>query len=206
MSSIVDFFTGFDYASWVTIIKVVFLSLTVFFILLTFFCLYKIKQLTSHGHGAHGGGHGGSHAPGHAAPEASHDDHAHVETQEHSGIAGHQGAPMKMVSETPVYTETWEQIYKLANSPREAEWKLSIIEADKLADDILQQLGYPGETMGERLMLIKPDQLSTLQDLWDAHKLRNLLVHDINYKVKHEQVLAAINAFERVLRELGAVV
>ena len=54
-------------------------------------------------------------------------------------------------------------------------------------------------------MLMAPNQLASLQDLWDAHKLRNLLVHEMNYHMKHEQALAAIRAFERVMRELGAI-
>jgi len=195
MSNLIDTIKNFDYAAWVFMIKVIFLSFSVFFILVFFFCLYKVKKLTRHGHG---------HVSDHAPPATVSTDHTSA-PQSH-GIQGHDASSsVKRVAEGPAYTETWEQIYRLANSVREAEWKLSVIEADKLVDDILQQLGYPGETMGERLMLIKPDQLSSLQDLWDAHKLRNLLVHEVSYKVKHEQVLAAINAFERVLRELGAV-
>ena len=112
-------------------------------------------------------------------------------------------------TETPVsyhnYTEHWQQIRKYVESIRDSEWKLSVIEADKLVDGVLQEHSFPGETMGERLMLIKPDDLSSLQDLWDAHKLRNLLVHEISYNLRHEQAIEAINAFEKVLRELGAI-
>ena len=88
---------------------------------------------------------------------------------------------------------------------RDADWKLAVIEADKFVDDALKTKGFPGETMGERLMMIKPQELSSLQDLWDAHKLRNLLVHETSYQLRHEQALGAINSFEKVLRELGVV-
>jgi len=66
-------------------------------------------------------------------------------------------------------------------------------------------MGYGGESMGERLMMIKPDELMHLQDLWDAHKLRNLIVHDTSYTITQDQVLTAIHSFEKVLKELGKV-
>ncbi len=103
------------------------------------------------------------------------------------------------------YDRRWDEIKKHVNSFVEAEWKLSVIEADKFADDALKTGGYPGESMGERLMLIQPDQLLSLQNLWDAHKLRNLLVHDPNYQLTHRQAVLAVEAFEQTLRELGAL-
>ncbi len=99
----------------------------------------------------------------------------------------------------------WQEIKSHVNSFKESEWKFAVIEADKLVDDVLKSAGFAGESMGERLMLIKPDQLLNLQYLWDAHKLRNLLVHDVNYQLTHRQAIWAVEAFENVLRELEAL-
>ncbi len=99
----------------------------------------------------------------------------------------------------------WQEIKSHVSSFKESEWKFAVIEADKLVDDVLKSAGFAGESMGERLMLIKPDQLLNLQYLWDAHKLRNLLVHDVNYQITHRQAIWAIEAFENVLRELEAL-
>lgn len=103
------------------------------------------------------------------------------------------------------YDNRWDEIKRHANSFVEAEWKLAVVEADKFVDDVLKTAGFAGESMGERLMLIKPDQIINLQYLWDAHKLRNLLVHDPHFRLTHQQALFAINAFESVLSELGAL-
>lgn len=103
------------------------------------------------------------------------------------------------------YNARWNEIKRHVNSFVEAEWKLAIIEADKFVDDVLKAAGFAGESMGERLMLIKPDQIVNLQYLWDAHKLRNLLVHDPDFRLTHQQALFAINAFESVLKELNAL-
>lgn len=99
----------------------------------------------------------------------------------------------------------WADIKANSESVRESEWKMSVIEADKLVDDVLKSMGYGGESMGERLLLMKPDELTSIQDLWDAHKLRNIIVHDTNYRVSHEQVMQAMHSFERVLHELGRI-
>lgn len=99
----------------------------------------------------------------------------------------------------------WGEIKSHANSFSEAEWKLAVIEADKFVDDALKISGFQGESMGERLMIIQPGQLLSLQELWDAHKLRNLLVHEVKYQLSHRQVVLAVESFEKTLRELGAI-
>ncbi len=103
------------------------------------------------------------------------------------------------------FNDRWQNIVIQVNSYNEPAWKLAVIEADKYVDDALKRNGFNGETMGERLMLIKPGDLINLQELWDAHKLRNLLVHDANFQLKHSQALAAVNAFEAILKELGDI-
>lgn len=99
----------------------------------------------------------------------------------------------------------WAEIKRHVNSFTEAEWKLAVIEADKFVDETLKTAGFVGESMGERLMLIQPGQILSLQTLWDAHKLRNLLVHDPRYQMTHRQAIVAVEAFEETLIELGAL-
>ena len=98
----------------------------------------------------------------------------------------------------------WEEVLKHITSTREAEWKFAVIEADKVVDDILKN-SYPGETMGERLLNITKGQLETLDGLWEAHKIRNRLVHDTNYFLRYAEAKKAVLLFERTLRELQAI-
>lgn len=98
----------------------------------------------------------------------------------------------------------WEEILSHIGSSKEAEWKFAVIEADKLIDDLLKSAGYPGETMGERLMSIEKGQILNLEGLWEAHKIRNKLAHDVNYFLRYSEARRAIQVYEAVLRELGA--
>jgi len=102
-----------------------------------------------------------------------------------------------------MYMDDWGQIKQFANSMQEAEWKLAVIQADKLVDEMLKVQGFQGESMGERLMSIDPNRYLTLQELWEAHKLRNLLVHDISRSISKGQAVAAVESYERFLMELG---
>ena len=99
----------------------------------------------------------------------------------------------------------WEEVMSHIESDREAEWKFALIEADKLADDLLKKSGYLGDTMGERLMNIEKDQLLSLQGLWEAHKIRNKLVHDANYFLRYAEARQAIKLYEEAIRELQAI-
>ena len=98
----------------------------------------------------------------------------------------------------------WEEVQRHITSTREAEWKFAVIEADKVVDDILKN-SYPGETMGERLMNISQGQLETLNGLWEAHKIRNRLVHDTNYFLRYAEAKRAVILYERTLKELHAI-
>ena len=122
--------------------------------------------------------------------------------EELAELKGELAPPKEAVT---AYDNRWQEIRSHVNSINEAEWKMAIVEGDKFVDDVLKTAGFLGESMGERLMTINPDQIINLQYLWDAHKLRNLLVHDPNFHLTHQQATYAINAFESVLRELGAL-
>ncbi len=99
----------------------------------------------------------------------------------------------------------WEEIMRHIDSPREAEWKFAVIESDKLVDEVLKSAGYPGETMGERLVNIDKAQLVSLEGLWEAHKLRNKIAHDANSFVRYAQAKRAIELYEKALQELGVL-
>lgn len=99
----------------------------------------------------------------------------------------------------------WEEILRHVDSAKEAEWKFAIIEADKLLEDTLKQAGYPGDSMGERLLSIEKGQLLSLDGLWEAHKVRNKLVHDMNYFLRQAEARKVIQLYEDTLRELSAL-
>lgn len=116
-------------------------------------------------------------------------------------------ATPQMAQKTPpgAMTARWEEILRHLTTNVEAQWRFALIEADKLVDDILRRAGFPGDTMGERLMNIQSGQLETIDGLWEAHKLRNRIAHDLNYFLRYTEAKRAIGQFEATLRELSAL-
>jgi hypothetical protein len=95
----------------------------------------------------------------------------------------------------------WGRIRERLEHISEAEWKIAVIEADNLVDDLLRRMGYSGASMGERLKSISPSQVQTLDALWAAHKVRNKIVHDPETRLLHKEARGAIGNFEMFLHE-----
>jgi len=96
----------------------------------------------------------------------------------------------------------WSKIIKRLETDREVEYKLAIIEADSLLDDTLKKMGYEGETIGDRLKQLSSVILPNLDQVWEAHKIRNNVVHDPDYKLTLDQAKRALGIYEAALRDL----
>lgn len=99
----------------------------------------------------------------------------------------------------------WESILEKLEPDDGSSWKLAVIEADKILDDILKRIGYQGEDMGERLKQITPAQLSNIEEIWQAHKMRNNIVHHPDFEIKKAQARRAIEIYRRALEDLEAL-
>ncbi len=118
-------------------------------------------------------------------------------------LAGQEVVTAEVLGAGPLQ-EQWNDILRHIDSVREGEWKFAVIEADTIVDNVLKN-HFPGDTMGERLLNIDKTKLLSIDDLWEAHKIRNRLAHDTNYFLRHAEALRAVKLFESVLRELGAI-
>ncbi len=96
----------------------------------------------------------------------------------------------------------WQKIDNRLKSEQESNLKLAVIEADKFFDNILKNIGYRGKDMGGRLEKITSSQISNINDIWSAHKIRNKIVHDMDYKLTPVDARRAVKAFKQALEEL----
>ena len=97
----------------------------------------------------------------------------------------------------------WEHVKELANSQNPSDWNMAVLRADSLLDEILQRMGYEGDTMAERLKVIDPNQLPSAERVWSAHRLRNTIVHGLSENHPKETVIHALRTYEQALKELG---
>lgn len=98
--------------------------------------------------------------------------------------------------------QEWNLIVVKSRLPDENERKFAIIAADALIERILDLSGYHGENLGDRLKKIESSDLDSLNDLWEAHKVRNRIAHEASYKLSLEDSARTISFFEKTLKEL----
>ena len=76
-----------------------------------------------------------------------------------------------------------EEIDVLVQTTHENDLRTALIKIDALLDSVLQQKRIPGESLGERLKNARQHfDHSTYNAVWEAHKLRNKIVHEVDFR------------------------
>lgn len=96
----------------------------------------------------------------------------------------------------------WQDVVMRLGSANPSEWNLAVIRADSLFDGVLKEMGLSGDTMGDRLKQLDLSKLASLNEVWEAHKIRNRIAHETDRILTHDEATRAIGAFEAALREL----
>lgn len=100
----------------------------------------------------------------------------------------------------------WEKIEALFESGNANDWRVAILEADAMLDELLVSLGVPGENLGERLKALTPASFPTLQNAWEAHKVRNLIAHEgMNFSLSRIETDSVRRNFEMVFKDAGII-
>ncbi|CAN5755713.1 hypothetical protein BH11PAT2_BH11PAT2_02200 [soil metagenome] len=96
----------------------------------------------------------------------------------------------------------WAYITELIESGQEGDWRNAIIESDIMLDELLTRLGYQGDSLGEKLKTVNPNQFHTLSNAWEAHKVRNEIAHQgSQYQLSESIAHRTIANYEAVFRE-----
>jgi hypothetical protein len=102
------------------------------------------------------------------------------------------------------FQKEWAKIEDLLKKKEETNYKLALIEADKLLDFVLKSMAMPGQDLSERLKFATAKYVKLREVRW-AHGMRNKVVHDTDFDLEFDSVRSAIKAFKRALVELGAL-
>jgi hypothetical protein len=98
---------------------------------------------------------------------------------------------------------SWKNIEEYFYRGGESDLKVAILEADKLLNDALREAGVMGLQLGDRLKKANEGQIPNLNELWQAHKLRNQIAHEPNFKLKRDLAERALSIYETALKNLG---
>ena len=96
----------------------------------------------------------------------------------------------------------WDTVVSRADSDNPNDWKIAILEADIILDDMLDHLGYTGNSMGDKLKQIEKSDFLTLDKAWEAHKVRNAIAHEgSEFLINHREVLRILELYKDIFDE-----
>lgn len=102
------------------------------------------------------------------------------------------------------YQTRWLKIENSLEKGNESSYRLAVIDADKLVDKALTEMGVAGQSMGDKLKKVG-NRLPDIQKLWHAHKLRNQIVHTDDFNISYDEARRALLIFRQTLKNLGAI-
>lgn len=100
----------------------------------------------------------------------------------------------------------WQKVEEQVSFGKPSNLRTAVVDADKLVDFALRKMYPADETMGERLKSAKPkfvNHYDIYDGLWFAHKVRNELVHNVNFDLPSVEVRGILDKFKAALDLLG---
>ncbi len=102
--------------------------------------------------------------------------------------------------------EKWQVVMDHIDSVNPSEWRLAILEADNMLDEMIRRMGYSGENLGERLKAVAPSDFSNIQSAWEAHKVRNKIAHEgSEFFLSQREARRIVGLYEEVFREFDFI-
>lgn len=96
----------------------------------------------------------------------------------------------------------WNKVQEHINSKNPSDWKLAILEADIILDEMLDKMGYHGMTIGEKLKMVEQSDFTTINSAWEAHKIRNSIAHEgSDFLINQREAERVIALFKEVFEE-----
>jgi len=99
----------------------------------------------------------------------------------------------------------WRQIQKRLWSREQNQWKLAILEADHILNEILKMSGYLGPNLEEKLELITSAQLTNVEDVKRVHQIRHKIASDPSFEISFEETKEIIGIYKESFKELNLI-
>ena len=122
----------------------------------------------------------------------------HHHEEEHFRASAHPIAA-RDVSKTQL---RWDRILVEIRSDNDQSWRLAILEADIMLSELLDVLGYKGETMADKMKQIDRSHFRSIDLAWEAHRVRNAIAHQGSmHQIGAHEARRVIGMYEQVFRE-----
>ena len=130
------------------------------------------------------------------AEKIIHDTKHEDETHDGTRGAGEAGAVENSTE------KRWQRVLAHVDSERESDWRLAVLEADVLLDEMVTHMGYHGDSLGEKLKAVEQSDFTTLPKAWEAHGVRNRIAHEgAAFALTEREARRVISLYEEVFKE-----
>jgi hypothetical protein len=100
----------------------------------------------------------------------------------------------------------WNRIREQISTDNEQGWRLAILEADIMLNELLDLLAYRGETMADKMKQVERADWKTIDLAWEAHKVRNAIAHQGSMqRLDAREARRVIGLYEQVFKEFKFV-
>jgi hypothetical protein len=104
------------------------------------------------------------------------------------------------------FSPQWEKILSYVESLNENDWRQSILQADIMLADVLDKLHLPGDSIGEKLKAVERSDFTTLNNAWEAHKVRNQIAHEgAQFVLNQREARRVISLYQTVFEEFKVI-
>ncbi|MFZ2149554.1 MAG: hypothetical protein WAV15_00095 [Minisyncoccia bacterium] len=132
-------------------------------------------------------------------------EHLHHEIQEY---AHHKAEYEKRLKEEVggSKNERWSKTLNYLFSQHSSDWKLAIIEADAMLEDLMDQLGFLGDNLGDKLKSSNQISFPQLTRAWEVHTIRNKIAHEgLSFELSHFEAKRIIAEYEEIFHAYGFI-
>ena len=181
-SKIVALFRFIFSSETATTLNFIFLFLSVFFITIIFYSFFRMFEIRKK-------------------------EHMHLlhEMEEYKHHQKEREAKMK-AGENQTHNERWRTVLGYIVSVNEGDWKLAVIEADGMLEALLEQLGFKGASMSDRLKAASTDSFRSLSTAWEVHTVRNRIAHEgALFLLSQHEAKRVIALYEGIFRQYGYI-
>lgn len=100
------------------------------------------------------------------------------------------------------FTKRWDAVTARIKSGNPSQYKVAVLEADVIAEEMLGGIGYGGSNMKERLEAVRPGQIVSLDRLRSAHETRNRIIRDPSFALSREEAESVLSEYKSFFEEL----
>jgi len=100
--------------------------------------------------------------------------------------------------------QRWEDTADMFRSGNPTNWRVAIIDADSMLEELIIEMGYQGDTFADRLKAMQRAGVPWTDAAWDVHLLRNKVAHEgSRYPLTDREVFRAFKIYENILAGSG---